>query len=473
MELFNYYYELPSVFPALNVTSVYFIIFVLIVSFLLVFKNRYIRNIILLIANLFFIWTFSQNFYFIIVTMSFCVFGYISSLIIKRFKNKIIFYLSFFLLVIGLFTFKNINIFNNNLVIPLGISFYVLRIIWYIRKVYSNEITCVLNPLYLFNYLIFFPCFSAGPIEEPSHFIDQIKQDVDFSFNNLKEGWLRFFYGLFEKIVICDYIGSVVERILPVNEVTGITVLVGILLYSFQIYLDFDSYSNIAIGVSKIFGLSINDNFKTPYLSSNIKEFWSRWHISLSSWLKENVYIPLGGNKKGIKRQFINICLVFLVSGIWHGTSLNYIIWGLAHALLRIIEDTIENKLSKRININFFPIKLIRIVLNFVIVSFCWLFFKYVNMSEIPLLMSRMLTFNNVLFSNVNITINEKIWLLILLCFVVLIDIIRKRIDLFNKVSSFIFIFRYAIYFIGIVIFLIFGVYGGNIESTDFIYRWF
>ena len=473
MEIFNYYFELPSEIPALNVTSLFFIVFVFVASLLLFFNDKLIRNAVIFATSCIFIWSFSKDCYFLLVSLAFCIYGYISSLILNKVKIRWLFWILAIEPIIFLLGFKGIIGGENGIIVPLGISFYVLRLVWYLRQVYNNELKFDLNPLYVFNYLIFFPCFSAGPIEKPDHFINQLKVKGNFSFSNIREGWFRFLYGVFEKIVICDFIGTVVDRILPVHEVVGITVFVGIILYSFQIYLDFDSYSNIAIGVSKIFGLNVNENFKTPYLSKNIKEFWSRWHISLSTWLKENIYLPLGGNRKGNVRKIINICLVFIVSGLWHGSTFNFILWGLLHALIRILEDFLEQKLKKFINIDFILFKPIRILINFFLVTFLWVIFKYENLNDVLNIFGRLFSFSSGLFSNVEITHNEIMWLTILLIYVVLVDIIRYFVKIFNLFSKAVFPIRYVFYVVGIVIVLIFGVYGGSFNSADFIYRWF
>lgn len=473
MEIFNYYFEMPTEIPALNVTGVFFILYVLICSLLLFFNNKHVRNIILFLASCFFIWTFSKDYYYLIVSLLVCIFGYLFGFLLNKFKNKLLLIISVIVTVLFLIVFKNAYIFNNSIIVPLGISFYALRLIWYLNHIYNDRIEFNYNPLYLFNYIIFFPCFTAGPIEKPDHFINQLKEKGNFCFKNLREGWFRFLYGIFEKIVICDFVGTIVDKILPVPEVNGVTVLVGVVLYSFQIYLDFDSYSNIAIGVSKIFGLDVEENFKTPYLSVNIKEFWSRWHISLSTWLKENVYIPLGGNKKGAKRKIVNICLVFIVSGLWHGSSLNFIIWGLLHALLRIVEDYLESKINKIVNIDYVFFKPIRIIINFCLVTILWIVFKCDNLSDILSIFGRIFINGGKIFSTIEITHNEIIWLNIVLAFTIIVDIVRYFVNVFYWFAKMLFPFRYIIYAAGIFIFLVFGVYGGSFNSTDFIYRWF
>lgn len=468
MLLFNYYYDIPTSFPTLNVTSVYYLAFIFVSSILLYFFNKsIIRKIIIFLLSLLFIWSFSNDFYFVIVSLLFCIYGYIVSYLIKH--NKIVLIISILIPVVALVALKE-NLLSNSLIVPLGISFYVLRLIWYFNYIYSGKIEKRKSFLSLSNYLIFFPSYIAGPIENPITFFDEESKNEAVSYLNLKKGWVRLLYGIFEKVVICDYFGLLVERILPAPDITGISVFIGIVLYSFQIYLDFDSYSNIALGSASIIGIELNENFKTPYLSKNIKEFWSRWHISLSTWLKENIYIPLGGNKKGNIRKIINVVIVFVVSGLWHGSAFHFVLWGLAHALIRIIEDFIESKFPKLISNK--VVSIFRIAINFLIVTFVWLLFRYENITEVTCLLSRLFVPSQTAFKDL-LSNHEYIWMLILIVFVIVIDLIRYKFDIYRFIGKSFFIFRFAIYLIFIIAFLIFGVYGGTFEPSDFIYRWF
>lgn len=472
MLLFNYYFELPKVFPTLQFTSIYFLLYLVAVSILLFFiKHHFLRNIIIFISSIFFIWTYSKDFYYVIVACGFCVYGYIASLIVNRFRNKILLLILDAIPIIGLLYYKKILFFNSPVIVPLGISFYVLRLIWYLNYIYYGKIEFQKNIINFANYLIFFPSFVSGPIENPKHFIEQIKKDEYAPYRSISKGWMRLLYGVFEKIVICDYFALLVERLLLNPEVTGCAVLLGIVLYSFQIYLDFDSYSNIAIGAASLFNIELNENFKSPYLAINIKDFWSRWHISLSTWLKENVYIPLGGNKNGNVRKALNILIVFIISGLWHDFAIHYIVWGSAHALLRIVEDLIESRINKNILDNFF-VKIIRICINFILVTFLWLIFKYNHFSLILEIMGRLFTPINIPLSEL-LTHHELLWLGILVLFIIILDIIKDKIDILRFLSHPANILRFAIYLVFIVVFLVFGIYGGSFEATDFIYRWF
>ena len=474
MYLFNYYFEPISTFPVLTVTSAFFIIFAFVASLLSFFWKSLLKTYIIFLTSLVFIWSYSNDYYYLAIVLSYCVIGYIFGLILSKTHNNKILLGSFVsIIVLVLCYFKYNYLFNtDNILMPLGISFYTFKLISYLVSVYNNKLKFDINPVYLFDYLLFFPSFVAGPILEPTRFIKQIKDRKSFDFKETRRGWAQLFYGIFEKIVICDYFGLIVSSILDNPEIKGLNVILGIILYSFQIYLDFDSYSNIAIGAARLFGIEVCDNFKSPYLSRNLKEFWSNWHISLSSWLKEYIYIPLGGSKKGIARKFINIMIVFLVSGIWHGSTINFVIWGLMHGLLRVIEDIIEMGLKKFINIDNIFLIIIRIVINFVIVSALWLVFRSNSLNDVFNIINR-ISLDSIDYELLGLTNYQITWMYICLGFVLVVDLIKKRFDLFYYFSKTIFIIRYAIYIVFIFAFLICGVYGGSFDATDFIYRWF
>ena len=277
-------------------------------------------------------------------------------------------------------------------------------------------------------------------------------------------------YGIFEKLVFCDYISSIISNFLSL-ETTGLTLLIGIFLYSFQIYLDFDSYSNISIGTARLLGFHLDKNFNSPYLAFNLKDFWRRWHISLSSWLRDYIYIPLGGNRYGTFRKYLNLIIVFIISALWHGITLNYLLWGLLHGFIQVIEDLFE-KATNLNKINF--LKPLRILFNFVIVSLLWLIFRQTDISTVPIIFKNLfMPTSTSLFPN--LTINEICWLLLIIVIVIITDIIRTNIDVLRAFNTkwWMFTIRWPIYIIMIIVFLVFGMYGGNFESSDFIYRWF
>ena len=225
-----------------------------------------------------------------------------------------------------------------SIILPVGISFYTFQTASYVVDVYRSQIKAEKHLGYFALFVTFFPQLVAGPIERPDALLPQLKADkrlreVDFI------GAFRFMLvGFFKKIAIADAIGIIVNATYNnVEGTNGLAALISTLLFSAQIYCDFSGYSDIAVGCAKLFGVNLTENFKTPYSSRSIKEFWGRWHISLSSWLRDYIYFPIGGSRVKKGRWIFNITLVFFISGLWHGASYNFIIWGLLHALYQIV----------------------------------------------------------------------------------------------------------------------------------------
>jgi alginate O-acetyltransferase complex protein AlgI len=222
-----------------------------------------------------------------------------------------------------------------NIALPIGISFYTFQSISYLVDVYKNPVLIQKNILDLGLYISFFPQLIAGPIVRYHDINEQIKER-SHSINLFVSGIERFIIGLSKKVLIANTMAMTADRIfvLPSNSVPYYYLFLGIICYTFHIYYDFSGYSDMAIGLGRMFGFNILENFNYPYISKTITEFWRRWHISLSSWFKDYLYIPLGGNRKGRKRTTINLFIVFFTTGLWHGAEINFVLWGLGHGLL-------------------------------------------------------------------------------------------------------------------------------------------
>ena len=470
----NFYLDFPTSLPSLTMTSVYYIIFIFIAFVLSRTYRSFLRPVVLLIANAIFLFSFSIN--NLIAAFLLSLFGYFFAFIVERKKNDKIVYLGIFLYVIILAFFKYHGIFNiNNIIMPLGISFYSFKIMSYLFDVNRGECALEKNIIYYFDYVTFFPTIIAGPINRAKPFFDTIKSKQEFDYKDSKGGAFQMLLGMFEKIVFCDYLALIVNLIFETETLYGLNMLLGIVLYSFQIYLDFDALSNIAIGSAKLLGFTIPKNFDSPYLASNLQEFWHRWHISLSTWFKDYLYIPLGGSHKGLKRKYINIIIVFVVSGLWHGSTLNFLIWGLLHGIIQVMEDIIiRNNKNKEFNK---PIKYIGhflgVIFNFAIVSIFWLVFKCQTISEVQIILMRLFTAQNFDYVLIGLTRNEFWWMIIVVAVTIIMDILRSKMDMIKKFNSWFFVFRWTIYIILIILFLVFGVYGGNFDSGDFIYQFF
>ncbi len=286
------------------------------------------------------------------------------------------------------------------LVLPIGISFYTFENLSYTIDVYRGRFKPVTSFLdYLF-FLSFFPKLVMGPIVRASDFIPQIRQDLWISDRDLGRGLYLILGGLFKKIVISDYINiNFVQYIFddPTRH-SGIECLFGVYGYAMVIYCDFSGYSDMAIGMAKWMGFTVPVNFNLPYQSSGITEFWRRWHISLSSWLKDYVYISIGGNRKGRGRQYLNLMLTMLIGGLWHGASLKFVFWGGLHGIALAIDkgmDKIKNALKLKSAGKWYALvlKLTGIFTTFHFVCFCWIFFKAASFGD-ALILIRQITGN-------------------------------------------------------------------------------
>lgn len=257
-----------------------------------------------------------------------------------------------------------------NLVMPLGISYYTFKIISYLADIYKGKIEAEKHFGYYALYVSFFPQILCGPIERADHFIPQLKYGCKFEDKLAAEGLERIIIGLFKKLAIADrlalYVGTVFDA--PLNY-PGLASIMAVGFYTVQIYCDFSGYSDMAIGMAQMLGIRTRENFRYPYFSRSIKEFWSRWHISLSGWLRDYIYIPLGGNRKGKMRKNLNTMAVFLVSGIWHGSSMNFIIWGALHGFWNMISTPkkSDDPAWKQV---------LQVLITIFWVAFTWIFFR-------------------------------------------------------------------------------------------------
>ena len=270
-------------------------------------------------------------------------------------------------------------------VLPIGISFFSFQALSYIVDVYKGDADASKSLINVALYISFFPQLIAGPIVKYRDINMQI-EDRDCNWIDVSDGFKRFIYGLGKKVLISNILGMCVD-IIYAYDITAIdcrTAWIGALAYTFQIYYDFSGYSDMAIGLGKMFGFRILENFDYPYLSHSINEFWRRWHISLGSWFREYVYIPLGGNRKGTRRTYVNLIIVFFLTGLWHGSDMSFVIWGLYHGFFTIIERLGFKKILDRT-------KIVSMIYTFLIVNFGWVLFRADNISTGLRYIARML----------------------------------------------------------------------------------
>lgn len=264
---------------------------------------------------------------------------------------------------------------ERSIIAPIGISFYTFQSISYIVDVYKGKINSVSHPGYFFAYLGFFGTILSGPIERAESFIPQLKEKKTFSLDNTFIAMELILLGLFKKVVIADRVAPYVNRVFDhPYDYTLTPVLLAFILYTVQLYADFSGYSLMAQGFSRILGFNIIDNFKYPYFSKSVKEFWTRWHISLSSFLRDYVYFPLGGSRVGKIRRHINNLIVFTISGIWHGANWTFILWGFLHGIF-VVLDNLFGKVRK-----IEKLSLLNTVITFGQVTLAWVFFRSDNL---------------------------------------------------------------------------------------------
>ena len=323
-------------------------------------RNIALRNVFLLVASYTFYGFWDWRFIPLIVVSSATDFfiGQLLQKITDAKKRKILFIISIFvnLSILGFFKYYNFFVgsfvdafslfgmsFNYsplNIILPVGISFYTFQSMGYIFDIYKRKTVPTSKIIDFCAFVSFFPQLVAGPIERASHLLPQFSKIMKFDYHETRSGLLMITFGLFKKIVIADRLAVFVDAVYG-NAATACAsvITVAAVFFAFQLYFDFSAYSDIAIGTARILGFKLSANFRRPYLSASFAEFWARWHISLSSWFRDYVYIPLGGNRRGSRRTIINVAIVFALSGLWHGASWNFFFWGLMNAFFMICID--------------------------------------------------------------------------------------------------------------------------------------
>lgn len=365
-------------------------------------KSLKLQNILLLSASYFFYACWDWRFLFLLVFST--LLDYYTGIKMSEAKNKnnkkFWFWLSISINLGFLGIFKYYNFFANSfadaisnfgfsvspwalkVILPVGISFYTFHGLSYVIDIYKDRIKAEKNFVDYSLFVSFFPLLVAGPIERATHLLPQIKSERNFDYSKAVDGLKQILWGLFKKVVIADQCAEYVNTIFNNSaEYSGSTLLVGAVFFTFQIYGDFSGYSDIAIGTARLFGIDLLRNFAFPYFSRDIAEFWRRWHISLSSWFRDYLYIPLGGSKGGMWMKIRNTFIIFLVSGFWHGANWTFIIWGLLNALFimpSIIFNTNRTNLDIVAQGKCFPTikEVFSMLLTFSLTVFAWIFFR-------------------------------------------------------------------------------------------------
>lgn len=487
-----------------------FLIFFPVVLAVYFFIPKKIRYIWLLAASYYFYMSWNPK-YAVLIAIS-TVITYLSGILIQRAREKnaekrmkwIV--AGSFISNLGILAFfkyfdfflDNLNILLSNagvnivskpfdIILPVGISFYTFQALSYTMDVYRNKISAERNLLKYMLFVSFFPQLVAGPIERSENLLKQVREVhliKLWNFERISSGLILMLWGYFQKVVIADRASIFVDAVYSEYWMYGsVELIMATVLFALQIYCDFASYSLIAIGAAKVMGFDLMENFNAPYFAVSIKDFWRRWHISLSTWFRDYLYIPLGGSRKGKIKKYGNLMLTFLVSGFWHGASWSFVVWGGLHGIYQIIGDfsaPIKTKILSAFHVKTecLSYRLGQSFITFVMVCFAWIFFRMNSISNSLRFIRRIFTSMDlwVLYDQSLYTIGlnqtQMGILLISLLVLFLVDVIRYKknctIDVFLKEQNI--WFRWGIMYLLLFAVIIYGVYGPEYDASAFIY---
>lgn len=480
--------------------SFIFIVFFSVVTILHYTLPKKVQWILLLIASIIFYMAWNP---ILILLLMFTIFvNYAASQAIywsySKSHKKNVLILSLAINFGLLFIFKYLNFFSLtmqpffglisidyeplNIILPMGISFYTFQAAAYTIDVYKEKIIPERNFLMLTLFITFFPQLVAGPIERTEKLLPQLKEERHYDFNNIVEGVKIMLIGFFKKVVIADRLAIIVDTVYNTpNSYEGLHFIIATVLFAFQIYCDFSGYSDIAKGCAKVFGIDLMVNFDRPYFSKSIREFWSRWHISLSTWLRDYLYIPLGGNRVSKPRHYFNLMVTFLVSGVWHGANWTFIVWGGIHGLYQIIglitlkkRNTLKEKFTSKISKKIFGI--LSVFITFVLVTFAWILFRSNNIYDsfyiIGNLFSGISNWLNIQYlyeviNSFSLSLFEVIIAFLTVFMLIIIELLEKKEKIYILLSKYNIVVRFAFYYVIVLILLTLGVYH---NASQFIY---
>ena len=373
-----------------------------------------------------------------------------------------------------------------NLVLPMGISFYTLQIIAYMADVYNGKIAAQRNIFKYALFVSFFPQILQGPIPRYEQLEHQLINGHSFDEHNFSKGICYIIWGFFLKLVIADKAGVFVNTVYNnYPAYAGAYLWVASILYSIQLYTDFLACTILAKGVSKLFGIELIDNFKQPYFATSVKDFWRRWHISLSTWLRDYVYIPLGGNRRGQLCKFINLAITFFISGLWHGAGMRFIVWGLLHAFYQIcgeLTNPVREEIYTKLNVSkeSNDKTIFKRIGTFLLINWAWVIFRADSLKQgLGILKNMIVVFNPwILFNNriYTLGLDWKDWIILVLGILVLIYAginHEQDISVSNKVIARRWPIRWAIMIAAIISIMLVGTYGYGFDNSDFIYGGF
>lgn len=461
--------------------SLHFFFFFIVVTpafFLLPYQHRWK---LLLAASCYFYMTFVPV-YILILGFTIVV-DYFAGILIEASKGKKRKYFLILSLItnIGVLAiFKYYNFLNENLslllgnidynnkipyldiLLPIGLSFHTFQAMSYTIEVYRGNQKAERHFGIYSLYVMFYPQLVAGPIERPQNILPQLHEKKDFSYENVVEGLKHIVWGLFKKVVIADRLSLYVDAVYNNSgQHSGLTLIVATVFFAFQIYCDFSGYSDIAIGCARVMGYRLMLNFRRPYLAASIKEFWSRWHISLSTWFRDYLYFPLGGSKVSKLRWYRNLFIVFIVSGLWHGANWTFIVWGALHGTYQIISVSFKS-LNDRNFLGYRPLSnAFHVLLTFTLVCFAWIFFRADNVNQAFAICKSIFTFKpgGLFIGTPETFAYSLIWILFLLVVEYITEYCSDVIQVFHSQNR---ALRYAGYTFMVLCIILFGVFNGG-----------
>lgn len=416
-------------------------------------KGR-IKYLLLLLLNIVLYGLLGKNIIFFLITL---VYTYLFANILFSNKKKILLVIFIIFTIFPLILFKYLNNFLNiSMLVPLGISYYTLTCLSFLIDNYQSKYKKFPSFLDYALYISYFPTLFIGPINRYKEFKSEI-ENIGIKKENIFPGFLRISVGLIKKYIIANKLNVIIIFLNSHLDYQGGYVLLGLIIYFIMLYCDFSGGIDIVLGISKCFNVNLCENFNRPYLSVSVKDFWRRWHISLGSWLKDYVYIPLGGNRKGLIRSKINIVITFLVSGLWHG--INYLLWGLINGIL--VSFSKETKYHK-----------LNIFITFVLISCLWIFFIYPDtLTALKMFMSIFTKFDLTFIKNVfTLGLNIYDYIVIFLMILLVLFYEAKKNILDKKINTIKLEYQLMIILSLIFIVLLFGSYGLDVNSSNFIY---
>ncbi|MCM1159644.1 MAG: MBOAT family protein [Roseburia sp.] len=469
---------------AMLFNSLAFAVFLPIVFFIYWALPHKYRYILLFLASYYFYMSWNAKYVVLILFTTFV--SYVSGLLLneKQFqqKRKILLSLTLVASLGILFFFKYSNLFLSTLntvcerfaiplhpvalqfMLPVGISFYTFQTLSYVIDVYKGKVEPERNFVKYAAFIAFFPQLVAGPIERTENLLPQIRKEQFFSYKKASYGLKLMAWGFFKKLVIADTVGIYVDQIYSESHYyKGFSLFLATLFFAIQIYCDFSGYSDIAIGCGKLFGIDLMRNFKSPYFARSLKEFWSRWHISLSTWFRDYVYIPLGGNRVSPMRKHWNLIVTFLASGLWHGANYTFLLWGLFHGVGQVLEKILGKWLGKFQNR----------VLTFFLVVIGWIFFRADTIAEAFYVLGHMWVGISSPVSYVvngirdfHMTALDGVSVVVPVVLLVVYDYVALKADPLDGISGLPVKVRWAVYYGFMLFFLLFA----SFNAREFVY---